>query len=86
MCGEEVKKTLLQKPLCNIIYTYSRTGNPVRLEMNSMLNGSCVAVYSLSHVGLAASQTVACQAPLFMGFPRQANRSGLPFPSPGESS
>ena len=30
-----------------------------------------------------ASQTVACQAPLSMGFPRQEYWSGLPFPSPG---
>ena len=28
--------------------------------------------------------TVACQAPLSMGFPRQAYWSGLPFPSPGD--
>ena len=27
--------------------------------------------------------TAACQAPLFMGFPRQEYWSGLPFPSPG---
>ena len=27
--------------------------------------------------------TVACQAPLSMGFPRQESWSGLPFPSPG---
>ena len=27
--------------------------------------------------------TVARQAPLSMGFPRQEYRSGLPFPSPG---
>ena len=27
---------------------------------------------------------VACQAPLFMGFPRQEYWSGLPFPSPGD--
>ena len=26
---------------------------------------------------------VACQAPLFMGFPRQEYWNGLPFPSPG---
>ena len=29
---------------------------------------------------------VAIQAPLFLGFPRQEYWSGLPFPSPGESS
>ena len=28
--------------------------------------------------------TVACQAPLSMGFPRQEYGSGLPFPSPGD--
>ena len=28
--------------------------------------------------------TVACQAPLSMGFPRQEYRSGYPFPSPGD--
>ena len=28
--------------------------------------------------------TVACQAPLSMGFPRQEYWSGLPFPSPGD--
>ena len=28
--------------------------------------------------------TVACQAPLSMGFPRQGYWSGLPFPSPGD--
>ena len=28
--------------------------------------------------------TVACQAPLSMGFPKQECWSGLPFPSPGD--
>ena len=28
--------------------------------------------------------TVACQAPLSMGFPRQEHWSGLPFPPPGD--
>ena len=38
----------------------------------------------LSHVRLfAAPWTVAHQAPLFMGYPRQEYWSGLPFPSPG---
>ena len=36
----------------------------------------------LSHVQLLADPwTVAHQAPLFMGFPRQGYRSGLPFPT-----
>ena len=33
---------------------------------------------------LVAPWTVACQAPLFMGFPRQEYWSVLPFPSPGD--
>ena len=39
-------------------------------------------VQLLSHVHLfAIPRTVACQAPLSMGFPRKEYRSGLPFPS-----
>ena len=34
-------------------------------------------------VGSAIPWTVARQAPLYMGFPRQEYWSGLPFPSPG---
>ena len=33
---------------------------------------------------LATPLTVACQAPLSMGFSRQEYWSGLPFPSPGD--
>ena len=40
-------------------------------------------VQFLSHVLLFA-WTVAHQAPLSMGFPRQYYWSGLPFPSPGD--
>ena len=46
-----------------------------------------VKVKSLSHVWLFATPwTIASQAPPFMGFPRQEYWSGLPFPSPEESS
>ena len=39
----------------------------------------------LSRVQLVATQqTIACQAPLSMGFSRQEFWSGLPFPSPGD--
>ena len=42
-------------------------------------------VKSLSRVQLfATSWTLACQAPLSMGFSRQEYWSGLPFPSPGD--
>ena len=33
---------------------------------------------------LATPWTVACQAPLAMGFSRQEYWNGLPFPSPGD--
>ena len=42
-------------------------------------------VKSLSRVRLFATPgTIACQAPLSMGFSRQEYWSGLPFPSPGD--
>ena len=43
---------------------------------------------ALSHFGCAGLSatlwTIACQAPLSMGFSRQECWSGLPFPSPGD--
>ena len=39
--------------------------------------------FSCYCIWLASPWTVACQAPLSMGLPRQEYRSGLPFPSPG---
>ena len=43
------------------------------------------SVESLSHVRLFATPwTVACQAPLSMGFSRQEYWCGLPLPSPGD--
>ena len=45
---------------------------------------SLIDILVLSRVWLfATSYTVACQAPLFMGFSRQDYWSELPFPSPG---
>ena len=41
-------------------------------------------VQLLNHVSFAAPWTIACQAPLSMGFPRQEYSSGLPFSSPGD--
>ena len=40
-------------------------------------------LHELSHVWLVTAWTVACQAPLFMGFTRQECWNGLPYPSPG---
>ena len=45
----------------------------------------CTRAQSFSHVRLFAPLwTVACQAPLSMGYPRQEYWSGLPFPPPGD--
>ena len=45
----------------------------------------CVVLSHFSCVRLFVTLwTVACQAPLSMGFSRQESWSGLPFPSPGE--
>ena len=47
----------------------------------------CVCVCAkllLSRPTLSIPWTVACQAPLSMGFSRQEYWSGLPFPSPGD--
>ena len=51
-------------------------------ETNNRLE--CVHAKSLQYVQLSAAlQTVAHQAPLSMGFPRQKYWSGLPCPPPG---
>ena len=45
----------------------------------------CVFLCVLSHAQLfVITWTVALQAPLSMGFPRQEDWSRLPFPSPGD--
>ena len=50
-----------------------------------LLKGTCFYAQSLSRVQVFATLwTIACQAPLSMGFSRQY-WSGLPFPSPGLS-
>ena len=42
-----------------------------------------VGLVTKSYLTLATPWTVACQAPLSMGFSRQKYWSRLPFPSPG---
>ena len=56
---------------------------PSRIQGSSIL-GSRFVVWSLNSVRLldCSPWTVACQAPLSLGFPRQVYWSGLPFPSP----
>ena len=44
----------------------------------------CYLVAQLYPTPLPTPWTLACQAPLTMGFSRQEYWSGLPFPSPGD--
>ena len=61
-------------------------GKMLKAEKSFLIRDEVVVVYSLSHIRLFATPwTVAHQAPLSMGFPRQ-DWSGLPFPSPGDLS
>ena len=53
----------------------SHTGTDMCAQVNMLLFSRWV---------MSNSCTVACQAPLSMGFPRQEHWSGLPFPSPGD--
>ena len=55
---------------------------------NTKFRGSfCVLAQSLSCVQLFVTPwTVACQAALSMGFPKQEYWSGLPFPSPRDKN
>ena len=48
------------------------------------INGGCGGSVAKSCLTLVIPWTVACQAPLSMGFSRQEYWSGLPFPSPGD--
>ena len=45
----------------------------------------CMLSHSVVSASSATTWTVAHQAPLSMGFPRQEYWSGLPFPSPGDT-
>ena len=71
---------------CNILAKISYKASPDSRgrEMDSASLCSCV-LGGFSRVRLFATLwTVARQAPLCTGFPRQEYRSGLPFPSPGD--
>ena len=57
------------------------------LDTSHAIMAAVSEVKLLNHVRLFATPwTVACQAPLSMGFSRQEYWSGLPFPSPGDLS
>ena len=57
--------------------------NPaLQLKENSLVTGHCLVTKSC--LTLASPCTVAHQAPLSMGFPRQEYWNGLPFPPSGD--
>ena len=62
-------------------------GGALRLSYKNIYVYICMHAQLLNHVlHFVIPWTVACQAPLSMGFFRQEYWSGLPFPPPGGSS
>ena len=66
------------------VYMYVRAHTCAHVPLNDLC--MYVHAHTLRHIPVCDPMTVAPQAPLSMGFPRQENRSGLPFPSPGNLS
>ena len=64
--------------ICIYVYAHSRICS---YDLQGGGGGGLVAKLGPT---FATSWTVACQAPLSMGFSRQEYWSGLPFPSPGD--
>ena len=54
--------------------------------LSQSLWGCCGGLVAKSCPTLVTPSTVACQAPLSVGFPRQEYWGGLSFPSPGDLS
>ena len=69
--------TPCRKPLI----IYSKRPNALLLNLSYEFQSHSLSLLVSSTV---TQWTVAYQAPLFMGFSRQENWSGLPFPSPGD--
>ena len=71
---EEVKSLLLK---------VKGESEKVGLKFNITVHCMCVSRFSCVRL-FVTLWTIACQAPLCMGFPRQEYWSGLPFPSTGD--
>ena len=63
---------------CRPVIWRTRSGNTLQRKC------SCDGLVPKACLTLATPWTVACQAPLSMGFSRQEYWSGLPFPSLGD--
>ena len=62
---------------------YSGQGKQKRPRKRDSGCSPCCRWVAQSHPAVVTPRTVACQAPLSMGFPRQDHWSGLPLPPPG---
>ena len=69
--------------LANILWTFLDKFSTVHMFHFFWPKGQCMLS---CYWFFATLWTVACQAPLSMGFSRQEYWSGLPFPSPGDLS
>ena len=70
--------------LCNENFGSSEKQNQKHMVMHILPMHACM-LSCFSHVPLFATPwTVACKAPLSMGFSRQEYWSGLPYPLPGD--
>ena len=74
-CQESVTQSIL-------FHSYTAVGIELlsTREADSFMGG----LVTKSYLTLETPWTVACQAPLSMGFSRQEYESGLPFPSQGD--
>ena len=60
-----------------------RNGEKIKMPLSLLSHCACVLICFSRVQPFVTPWTVACQAPLSMGFSRQEYWSGLPFPSPG---
>ena len=74
--------SVLQVTISSILEMYSTISHSTYLYL--ILHHLFVVQSIIRSYSFATPWTVAHQAPLSMGFPRQEYWSGLPFPSPGD--
>ena len=74
------------QPISNVSFRSMgpRNGLGVKMKTVTYTASLCCCLVPRACPSLCALWTVAHQAPLSMGFPRQEYWSGLPFPSPGD--
>ena len=83
----KISKSQTRQKQLSTAQQVNNISSAVRIKINSTeaLSSEWSEVKWLSRVQLFSTPwTVACQAPLSMGFSRQEYWSGLPFPSPGD--